>query len=360
MTQMGSHIEKDDIETCAAGWILKRDRGELSAEERAALESWLAADSRHRAAYLRLNEAWQFSAGLRIWRANAGRLDTDVLAVPSARSRSRRHRPLAFAAAATVLVVMIGLTWLWIVERGTTYATQIGGFQRVVLDDGSVLQLNTDTRAQVRYRGNRREVHLLRGEAFFEVAHDRKRPFDVVASGTRVRAVGTAFAVRLREAQKVDVVVTEGRVALRGDGLPRRGDSLHPQSTPPGESTEIQQEDYSLGDGSASSPILSAGEIAEVVPQGFHVSRIEKMELARRLAWQSGELRFEQEPLAAVAAEFNRYNRRRIEIADPALAALEVGGNFKATDLESFLVAMQRALNVRVEETEETIRLFAD
>lgn len=335
----------EQIEAQAAAWVLKRDRGELSREDRATLEAWLMADSRHRAAYLRLDHAWRCTAGLKTWRPRDGVVDADVL-VRAAASRSGcipARRWVAVSALALIIAVAI-LGWLTVSSPGETFATRIGGYQRILLDDGSVLQLNTNSTARVRITSAHRKVQLLRGEAYFEVAHDPSRPFDVVVGETVVRAVGTAFAVRLREKEGVEVTVTQGRVAVRAEGaITERGATAAPER----ESSNLPQS------------FISAGEVVQSRASGFVVERLDESELRRRLAWQSGQLAFDREPLIAVVAEFNRYNRKRVEIADPALESVEVGGNFKATDLDSFIGAMRSALNVRIEETDESIRLFA-
>lgn len=348
----------EEIETRAAGWILRRDRGELSLDDRAALETWLAADARHRAAYLRLSEAWEISAGLKAWRPVDGRIDPHVLA-PSQRSSipqesaphtdnslsSSRRRLAAWAtvAASVLVVIVLGARMLVEITPTQVYATTVGGYQRVLLEDGSIVQLNTDTKVSVRFSPGRRELELARGEAYFNVAHDAERPFEVVANGTVVRAVGTAFSVRVRDSKRIDVIVSEGRVAVHQELRSAIQKAISP--------TDIEVSPPS---------ILSAGEAAEATTGRLDVARVEQRDLERRLAWQTGELRFQKEPLATVVAEFNRYNRQRVEIADPQLAQREIGGAFKATDLDSFLAAMRSALGIRVEHTEDVVRLYAD
>jgi transmembrane sensor len=320
----------DDIEARAGRWILKRDRDEITAEERAAFESWLAADSRHRAAFLRLNGAWQASVGLTAWRPSDGSVELDVLA-SAARRPTPRHLWTRVIAAAILMAVTGISSWVaWQRASGTTYATQVGGYQRILLEDGSALQLNTDSNVRVRLMKERRVVRLVRGEVFFDIAHDASRPFDVIAGRTIVRAVGTAFAVRLRDSRDVEVTVTQGRVALRSD------DDLPAFKAP-----------------------VSAGEVADAKPAGIAVTQVAGGELTRRLAWQRGELAFKKERLAHIVAEFNRYNRRQLVIGDVSLDNLEVGGNFKATDLDSFVAAVTHSLNVRAEESQDTIRFWA-
>jgi transmembrane sensor len=193
----------------------------------------------------------------------------------------------------------------------------VGGFSRIVLEDGSVIDLNTNSDVRVRLQAERREVKLLRGEGRFQVAHDSHRPFVVTAADASVRAVGTAFSVRLREASQVDVLVAEGAVAVASSTIPH-------------------------------APPVTAGEAAVLQPNRMSVRHMEPEVMQSHLAWTSGRLQFRGETLAEAVAEFNRYNRRQIRLADDSLARLRVGGTFNATDPESFAAALSSAFRLRI------------
>jgi transmembrane sensor len=150
------------------------------------------------------------------------------------------------------------------------------------------------------------------------VAHDSSRPFTVSAAGAAVRAVGTAFTVRLRDSSQVDVLVSEGKVAIAAARVPR-------------------------------APPLSAGDAAIVLSDRVSVSHVEPQQLESRLAWTSGRLEFRGETLGEAVVEFNRYNRRQLKLGDRSLAALRVGGTFNATDPESFAAALASAFDLRIE-----------
>jgi transmembrane sensor len=330
MSMSGVTSQRDEIESQAADWILRRDRGELAPAERQALEAWLSADSRHREAYLKLFELWRLAGGLKAWNPVNGQFDADPFAPVS--KRSERWRSLSLAAA--VLIAVCGALFWQAYTPGQTYETAIGGYQRVSLSDGSILQLNTDSKVQVKVGDRSRVVRLLRGEAYFEVAHDRQRPFDVIAGNKVVRAVGTAFSVYLRDPQRVDVLVAEGRVSVREEG------------TSSAESIDgFRQE------------LLKAGELGVTQPGGIRIAEVAPADVARQLGWQSGVLHFKNQPLAEVVAEFNRYNVRKLAIADEQLAELEVGGSFRTGDLESFIAALRGVRGIRVDEREGTILL---
>jgi len=183
--------------------------------------------------------------------------------------------------------------------------------------------LNTNSRIRARMSSGRREIVLDRGEALFTVAHDRRRPFDVTAGDTVVRAVGTAFSVQLRGQKQVDVIVTEGRVAI--DPPDDLLDSKLPEPVAlPTLST------------------LAAGETVTVREhQMTRVQKIADEDMARKLAWTRGRLWFDRVTLAEAVAEFNRYNHRQLVIEDPAIAGLHISGTFDATDTDSFVEALK-------------------
>jgi transmembrane sensor len=236
--------------------------------------------------------------------------DPDLLKV------HRRPWPAAIAASVALLSLAVG-AWVYVEHfRWQQYETRVGGLSRVVLADGSVIDLNTDSAVRVRL-GSVREVQLLRGEGRFEVAHDGSRPFVVTAAGANVRALGTAFTVRLRAPAQVDVLVSEGRVAIASARVPR-------------------------------APPLYANEAAIVLPDRVSVTRIEPQLLARRLAWMSGRIVLQGETLSEAIAEFNRYNKRQLAF-EPSIATLRVGGNFNATDPESFAAALASAFHLRID-----------
>ena len=296
------------IEEEASRWLAARDtRGNAANDPD--FDRWLDADIRHRVAYLKLEAAWQRTARLRELKPLDRAADPDLLKV------HRRPWPAAIAASVALVSLAVG-TWVYVdFFRWQHYETPVGGLSRVALDDGSVIDLNTNSAVRVRL-GRVREVELERGEGRFEVAHDAARPFVVTAAGANVRALGTAFTVRLRAPEQVDVLVSEGRVAIASERV--------------------------------RSPPLYANETATVLPDRVSVSRIEPQLVARRLAWTSGRIVLQGETLSEAIAEFNRYNKRQLAF-EPSIAALRVGGNFIATDPESFAAALASAFHLRID-----------
>ncbi|HEU4626211.1 MAG TPA: FecR domain-containing protein [Steroidobacteraceae bacterium] len=354
-----------DIEAQAAAWLVRRDGERFSAADQQAFDAWIAADPRHHAAYVRIEQAWRRADRLNRLRPLDGKVDEDLLAhspfvrleefsarestrrsassedsaappamdAPESSSRRRWLVPVAAAAVLAVVAVAASL-WFGLQRTGWQhYSTDFGGFEKIVLDDGSVVHLNTNSVMRVRFTSDHRQVVLDRGEALFKVAHEATRPFDVQAGGTTVRAVGTEFSVRVREAREnggghkdVEVMVKEGRVAI-DPGSARAPDGASGRAVP--------------------MPTLSAGETVTITAQRVHVEKVAEAEVSKKLSWTEGRLWFERQRLADVVAEFNRYNRRQMHIADPAIADLRIGGGFEATDPDSFIAALERTLGVR-------------
>jgi transmembrane sensor len=308
----------NDIESEAARWLIRLEH-EPSEQTRAEFDAWLAADARHHAAYTRLKETWNRADILKRLRPLDGTVDERVLdkfGAPTQISdtpKKSKKRLLTVVALLLFLAASV-TTWVSITRSAwEVYETGIGAFQRLVLADGSTVRLNTDSHIRVRMNSTRREVLLDRGEALFTVAHDTQQPFDVTTAGTLVRAVGTAFCVQLRDPTQVDVIVTEGRVA-------------------------IASADVSLTDPTPST--LAAGEMASIKGGLFRVQSIDDEHIAHKLAWTQGRIWFDRATLAEAVAEFNRYNRKRLVIDDPAIAGLFISGGFEATDLDRFVAAL--------------------
>ncbi len=337
------------IELAAAEWLVRRDRG-LDAAGRAALAHWLRADPRHARAFALLGETW----------AELDRVPADRLPLPPARGRHGWWAAVAVttAAAAAVAAAMLlrpaapdaPARALAVAAQRTT--TPLGGYERLALPDGSVVQLNTASEIAVDFAADERRVTLVRGEATFDVAKDAARPFVVRVAGIAVRAVGTAFNVR-RHAGVVDVLVTEGRVRLEHAAS---GASL--SVVPVVAASELSAP-------TAAAPVLGAGQRAVITvgvgsgPAQGRVADVAPADAARTLAWHDRQVEFSNEPLTAIAAEFNRYNRHRLVIEGAELGARRFGGKFPAHDFEALVGLLESRFGVLVErrENETVLRL---
>ena len=358
------------IELTAADWLARRESGDWSADDGARLEAWLAAATAHRVAFLRLEAAWVESGRLQAlaagraasgppprgaWasgpgaktpdRIAAGTDDDDDLAdrigpldalvFGSRRPEKPRRRWAGAALAATVLVCGALAAWGWntyAAVETASYASAAGQLRELRLSDGSRATLSGDSRIDVAMSRGERRIVLARGEAFFEAAKDRQRPFVVDADARRVVAVGTRFAVR-RDGPDLHVVVTEGVVRLESESS---------QGQPP-----------------APTALLPAGSSAHATRSGVLVRAGTVAEAERALDWRSGFLYFDDTPLAEAAAEFNRYSGRTVLMGDDATAALRIGGNFRWSNVDGFVRLLEQGFDVRAERRGEIIVLHS-
>lgn len=329
----------------ASEWLVLLESGDATDEDRARFEAWLAEDPGHREAYAALGETWGRLTVMRGRVGATGDIEPDpdqMMAALNAPPRPRRHRQtLIWAAAATVLVAAIlGGLLLLPGDQVMPYRTEVGEHRTVSLPDGSAVELNTDTELLVQYTDDERRITMNRGEAFFEVVEDVGRPFIVTAGPGAIRAVGTGFAVRLKPADVVSVVVTEGAVEV-----------IRP---PADDSRDVQ---------SAAAPppfVLHRGQRAEYDRDTTRIERIAAEELERTQTWRRGLLVFEDASLAAVVAEVNRYTDTRLVIADPQISKLRLGGTFKTGNIEALLDVLEQGFGIRVERTGgDTIELHA-
>jgi len=398
-------------DAAASARLIRRDSGSWSAADEACLEEWLNASTLNRVAYLRLELAWEDAARLKAlgagvpgdwppppghWNltpffdhhasgsshddpqtgltdptnarlafekspltltppdssqiyeniaarpetgsSQVGEIRDSGVADPLAnRGKYLRldRRSLRFVAVATLLLVIGVGAYLELAPNGELYATPIGGLASVPMADGSKVTLNTDSQIRIALTDTERRVELGHGEAFFEVSKDAARPFVVRAGNKRVIAVGTKFSVR-REGNDIEVVVTEGKVRVE-DRAAAHGSRV---------------------DGSAD-VFLTPGSIARADDAGVLVQRRTLPEAEQQLSWRTGVLMFRDQRLREAAAEFNRYNLRKIVIRDPSVAALKIEGNFRATNAEAFVRLLESGFPVRAETQADQIILVA-
>ncbi|MBL9205326.1 MAG: FecR domain-containing protein [Opitutaceae bacterium] len=318
-TSPADHSAEDDaFETTAAEWLVEREEG-FSPGRAALFATWRAADPRHEAAVVRTERALSLLAEMPAVREP---LHTR-LAVPSNAIRPPAFRlPVWVAGLAAALVIAAGIWWMLPMRAAPTqhYATAATRQQQIALNDGSVLNLNVSTQVQVALTPEVRRVTLTAGEAHFAVAHDTARPFIVSAGGVSVRAVGTAFSVRLGD-QGIEVLVTEGRVEIARDATSANS------SDAPALTTER--------------PLLVAGErtlITRDVPGiGARVERVPADVLQAANRWHSQVMTFTDLPLRDAITLFNRRNPQQLVLGDAEVGERKIGGTFAADQVELFV-----------------------
>ncbi|MCD2324412.1 FecR domain-containing protein [Sphingomonas sp. IC-56] len=310
----------------AAYWCITLAEGELEAAERAEFGVWIDDLANARA----LDEATA------VWNATAELGETPELIGHRAaaleslqRVNGRRWaRPISggwrWAAGMAAMLAVVLLGTLFLRTATTEYRTGIGERRVAILADGSRLSLDADSVVRVRLLKERRELTLVRGRAKFDVAKDPLRPFAVTVGPRMVVATGTSFSVEMRREQ-MRVVLYEGRVAV----LDTAGERPRPD----------HKRVNALAQGSAEM-ILTPGRELVAPLRRIGDARVTSADPVRSLAWESGQLSFDDEPLASAVAQVNRYARERIVIGDPRLADVRISGFFTAGDTGAFLDAL--------------------
>ena len=251
---------------------------------------------------------------------------------PQARQRARRGW-LRLATAAVLAACALFLARrqlpLHAPPATITYTSAAGVVRTLTLADGSRATLSSDSRIEVTLAEKTRDVILSRGEAIFEVAKDPRRPFRVAADGYRAIAVGTRYSVR-KDASDLRVVVTEGTVRLES---PANATSASP------------------------SILLPAGSVALVRHGGVLVRSVPLAQARDMLTWSTGMLAFHDAPLSEVAAEFNRFNTRKLVVADADAAALRIGGSFRWDNEDAFVRLLEAGFPIRADQGVDHITL---
>lgn len=320
--------ENRDPADVAASWVMRHDRG-LSPAEQDEFLQWLAADPCNGEAMARHRRAWENFDRLAGLHASVPAVPDPDLLAPRARPQ-RTWRRLAWwavplAAAAAIMLVIANRSGPVPVTSAdaSLAAAQLTPIEERTLEDGSTIRLNRGATVHVAFTPDERRVRLERGEADFAVAKDSARAFVVESGGVKIRAVGTAFNVRLTE-QAIEVIVTEGIVAVARDDA----------------------------SGAGVLSALSAGERA-FVPRAATgapvVGQLSKEELDRRLAWQPRLLGFADESLSTIVKEFNRHNPVVLRVADPALRELRLTVRFRSDNVSGFLRLLAADFDVRSE-----------
>lgn len=314
----------------ASAWLVRLQRAEIGEADGLAFDAWLTASPANREAYCAVLVAWQaFEA-----------CPDAVLDEMDAEARRAARRPaptrrwllrgglvgggVAIAAGLTAVVVLPSLLSSPTVQ---TYTTARGQHQRIILADGSVVDLNAESRLTVRFARGERHVELGDGQAIFDVAHDAARRFTVEASGRSVRVLGTQFDVRNRSGD-VTVSVARGRVEVRPVATSMTGQAF----------------------------VLTPGQRLAISKTGLAAaSRVDPEEA---LSWRANRLIYRGESLAQVVADLNHQFPQQIEVTDPSLARMPVTGVIVVDDYASVATRLSLMLPIRSVPSEQGLLLL--
>ena len=337
-TSPDGHADSDPVLAAAAEWMTRVHDPDVTPQSLIAWQSWMREDPAHTAAFRRmedldellhsvphpplasprelLEDSYDGSMPIRLWKRRPGQ--------PAPRWALAASALITAVALALLVVASIGR--LSNDRRTAVIATRIGENRVVRLADGSIVTLGGDSRVAVDFHPRERDISLLRGEAFFRVAHDPHRPFKVAAAGAVVVAVGTQFDVR-RDTDRVIVDVVEGRVLVqpRSPGLPIA--LLH--------AFRPRLAAVFVGAGQQTSVDSVEIEPPSQVPDPQDAT-----------SWQSGRLAFRMRPLGDVLQQINRYSSKPIVIGDPGIAAVKVTGTVVDGNVSGWVASLHSALGV--------------
>jgi len=301
----------------AAAWIVRLHGPHRCAELEAAFRDWLQAHPENGKQFERVTEVWDAGSSV------------PVPGVPRMTRWKEDARGRQWSLAAALLLLLCGLAgWItWRAWVGPSYTTGIGEQRVVRLDDGTRLSLNSGTRVVITYSNTERRVELVRGEAFFEVAHNAARPFIVTAGDRQVVAIGTTFVVRY-EAARTAVTLLEGSVTV--SPATDRGLTLAP------------------------------GERVTFAAGGSRrLDRLDEPKIEAVTAWRRGEVMLDRTQLEDAVAELNRYDKNTLIIDDPRIATLGISGIYHAGDSSGFAHTIAKLYGLEIIEQSNRIHLRA-
>nr|WP_278254212.1 FecR domain-containing protein [Sphingobium sp. BYY-5] len=299
--------------------MLARLNSDPTPEDEAEICEWIEADPRHAVAFARAETAWEAAERLKSAAADISLPPLQPI-ISEEQQRRLSRNIMAAAAIAVLLFIVAAIVTVRTFSGIERYQTAIGQMRDIALEDGSTLHLNSDSEAEVRFTANGRKVRILKGEASFDVAHDAERPFDVEARSALIRAVGTAFNVRMRPSL-IELTVTHGTVTVHSGN-------------------NVQQK-------------VAAGSGAVIQPRTVALTRLGPKLIDQRIAWREQMVELDGETIEQAAGEFNRYRKTPILIGDTRVSALRIGGRFRTTDSREFLSALQFSLPIRVVDGED-------
>ena len=359
MSRVIAFTERWQIAEQAAAWLIKLDQQcPPDKADKKAFKEWLSRSDIHRQEFESLLVFWQDQSLTEL------NVPLDSCSPSTDRAKVKTDQPASCVAtemrwlkrgAALAALVLLSFVLLFVQDRfffedsNGYYATAIGKQTTIALADGSSVELNTNSQIKVDFNPQERAVYLLQGEAYFVVEKNPRKPFRVYAGKGRAQAIGTAFSVYLVK-DNVDIVVTEGEVALAVVGA-GQGHASEPLETNDGHSLST------IG-------VLKAGEgatllLAEQDRNVYHQTKNQLLRpippklLEQRHDWRSGLISFRGESLEYVLAEISRYTKLSIEISDPELKSIRIGGQFRIGYIQEMFDVLETNFGLIITELDE-------
>jgi transmembrane sensor len=314
-------VHPDPVMDAALNWLFTLQAAPEDVALRSEFENWRAANPLHAETFATVADAWELpeldmvAARLATRVTPAAEQPGAVITLPARPKRTALSR-VAMAIAATVLLA-IGIQQApnLMLQWQADYTTVAGHNQETTLPDGSRMVLGTASAVSVDFEGSRRNVTLLKGEAYFDVVHDAAHPFKVAANFSEVEVKGTAFSVRTDDAGDT-VVLERGMVDVA-----RLQDRSDVASLVPGES---------------------------VTASATRLSPVRKTDTVTSLAWLEGRIVFRDQPFSQVLGEIARYYASSVIVANSGLDNMKVNGSYRLDDPERVIRSLATATGASV------------
>ncbi|WP_404339850.1 FecR family protein [Pseudoalteromonas mariniglutinosa] len=340
MSNIHQFSSKETIQAEASEWISAIDRG-LSNEEQKQLNEWVIRSKAHQETLFTLAKLWD----------EMGVLNELSSLFPDKHTQLNKPSPWFGLAIAASFIAVLLLGYVVLTHSSSwpssyadetkfskIYRTKVGEQATYLLPDNTIVQLNTNTKLEVAYTAERRQLILSRGEGRFNVAKDASRPFTVAAGDKSFTALGTVFNVQRNSASDLELVVTEGKVMIADPSVQVYAKDFTKLKSAVDSSDSVR---------ALQANIVLSGEkalIKESITNPIKPLSIDDVQ--RDLAWQHGMIIFNGEPLSEALHEISRYTATRFELVDPELRELKVAGVFKAGDIAGLLDTLHANLAI--------------
>ena len=352
----------------AALWLVELEESPSDDEKRASFHKWYQADEEHKKCFIKIAKTWNdldALSELAFTETKTEKPDTVnetgiiswiVNFFSSKQNGAISARPLRSAIAFSVVfsLVVMSVFFQDAMERPNSqvYASTYGEQQKQSLSDGSTIWINSNSQVTVQFDSHRRYVRLDKGEAFFEVAKDPARPFEVYSGDKMVRAIGTAFSVYQNE-NSVEVLVSEGIVEF---GIVKIGNVIANAASEllTDKDSDNEQSIEILGELVANQQVIIE-QGTQSTDQGYEavVLQLNEEDVKSELMWLEGKLVFKGEPLEDVVKEISRHLSIRIDIPDAELKQIKIEGHFEAGNTESLFFVLENGFNIDVRHLSE-------
>lgn len=309
----------------ALTWVVRLRSDVVCEKDIAGFADWLVTSDQHELAWDQALSTWETAGVLSHMPDLLGNFQAADIESSNSNVQTSMGRWFAglwkSLTTVTASIVAVAAVIFLLQDSSQTYSSGVGEYQQVELQDGSLIELNTDSAVSVSLSDNQRDIELLKGEAFFTVAPDKQKPFVVRVGGAEVQALGTAFNVYRADTDLATVHVVEGVVRV----------------------SEAKGSVLAV----AASKLLLANQ-ALTFSESKGLSDMPVLSVVQATAWREGQIMFADTSLPEAIAILNRYLEHKIILADGTLSAHKVSGIFSSREREATLVAVAQAFKLEV------------